>query len=263
MGSELNIKKPQTYNEKLQWLKLYDRKPIYSTMVDKYEVKKYVASIIGEDHIIPTLGVWDHFDDINFNLLPNQFVLKCTHDSGTTIICKDKKKFDKRATREKIEKRLKRNYYWCGREWPYKNVKPRIIAEPYMENKTTHDMRDYKFFAFNGVVKALFIATERNSPGETKFDFFDADFNHLPFTNGHPNAEKVPSKPLKFEEMKTIASMLSKGIPQLRVDLYEVNGIVYFGEMTFFHWNGMVPFNPPEWDTVFGNWIKLPMAGLS
>ena len=257
-GKPLNLDNPETFNEKLQWLKLHDRRPEYTAMVDKYEAKKYVASIIGEEHIIPTLGVWDRFDDIDISKLPNQFVLKCTHDCGGLVICRDKSSFNAEKARDKIERCLKRNYYWGGREWPYKDVKPRILAEQYMEDEETHELRDYKFFTFDGVPKALFIATERGSKEETKFDFFDADFKHLPFTNGHPNADVMPAKPKTFEEMKSLAAKLSENIPQLRVDFYEVNGKAYFGELTFSHWSGMMPFNPPEWDKTFGEWIKLP-----
>lgn len=258
MGKRLNLDCPVTFNEKLQWLKLHDRKPEYTTMVDKYEAKKWVADRIGGGYVIPTLGVWEHFDEIDFDKLPNQFVLKCTHDSGGLVICKDKIALDKTAAREKIERCLRHSFYWGQREWPYKNVKPRIIAEPYMEDSKTKDLRDYKFFSFDGEVKALFIATERGSTEETKFDFFDAEFNHLPFTNGHPNAATYPEKPSCFDEMKELARKLSKGIPEVRVDLYECNGKIYFGEMTFFHWSGLVPFVPEQWDNTFGDWIKLP-----
>jgi hypothetical protein len=259
MGYDLNLENPRTFNEKLQWLKLYDRNPLYTTMVDKYEAKKYVADIIGKEYIIPALGVWNGFDEIDFDILPNQFVLKCTHDSGGLVICRDKKMLDFEKAKTKIEKSLKRNYYYYGREWPYKNVKPRIIAEQYLEDDMTNELRDYKFFAFDGVAKALFIATDRQNPGEdTKFDFFDMDFRHLPVTNGHPNAVVPPAKPKTFEKMKTLAEKLSKGIPHVRVDFYEVNGKTYFGELTFSHWGGFMPFEPDEWDKTFGDWIKLP-----
>lgn len=259
MGESLNLKNPQSFNEKLQWLKLYDRRPEYTTMVDKYAVKKYVADRIGEQYIIPTIGVWERFEDIDFDMLPTQFVLKCTHDSGGLTICRDKSKFDIESAKKKIDRSLKRNYYYSGREWPYKNVRPRIIAEQYMEDSETGELRDYKFFCFNGEVKALFIASERQSKStETRFDFFDANFNHLPITNGHPNADTPPQKPKCFEEMKRLASLLSKNIPHVRVDFYETNGRVYFGELTFSHWSGFVPFSPKEWDYTFGSWIKLP-----
>ena len=254
----LNLKHPKTFSEKLQWLKLYDRKPEYTRMVDKFEAKKYVAERIGEEYIIPTLGVWDHFDDIDFDALPNQFVLKCTHDSGGLVICTDKAAFDRAAAKEKIEECLKRNYFWDYREWPYKNVKPRIIAETYMTDGDSPDLKDYKFFAFDGTVRALFIASERNACEETKFDFFDADFQHLNIINGHPNADIMPEKPENFEHMKDLAAKLSKGFPHLRVDFYEANDRVYFGELTFSHWSGMMPFQPEEWDEIFGSWIKLP-----
>lgn len=259
MGYKLPLDNPITYNEKLQWLKLYNRKPEYTQMVDKFEVKHYVANIIGEEHIIPTIGIWDKVEDINFNELPNQFVLKCTHDSGGIVICRDKRFLDIGAAQRNLRKGLKKNYYYQNREWPYKNVKPRIIAEHYMEDSKTHDLRDYKFFCFDGKVKALFIATERQNEGnETKFDFFDVDFRHLDIKNGHPNAEVPPAKPESFEMMKKMAEKLSENIPHIRVDFYEVNGKPYFGELTFSHWSGMVPFEPARWDKIFGDWITLP-----
>jgi len=258
MGYSMDWKNPKTYSQKLQWLKVYDRNPIYTMLVDKYEVKPYIEERIGKQYIIPTLGVWNHFDDIDFDDLPDQFVLKCTHDSGGLVICKNKKEFDKEKFREIFRLALKRNPYDVTREWPYKNVKPRIIAEKYMEDETSHDLRDYKFFAFNGTMKAMFIATERNSREETKFDFFDRDFNHLNIRNGHPNAEHLPEKPTKYAEMCQLAEKLSEGLSQVRVDFYEVNGQVYFGEMTFFHWSGLKPFEPEKWDRVFGDWIILP-----
>ncbi len=257
-GMKFNLDNPKTFNEKLQWLKLYDRKPEYTRMVDKYEAKGYVAERIGKEYIIPTLGVWDKFDNIDFNSLPDQFVLKCTHDSGGLVICKDKSRLDIKAARKKINKHMKRKYFYIWREWPYKDVKPRIIAEKYMEDEKTAELRDYKFFCFNGEAKLLFIATDRQTAGEeTKFDFFDMEYNHLPFTNGHPNAAVPPEKPMCFDEMRSLAEKLSAGIPHLRVDFYEVNGRVYFGELTFSHWSGMVPFDPVDWDDKLGEWIDL------
>ena len=259
LGKKLNLKKPQTYNEKLQWLKLYDRNPLYSTMVDKYDVKKYVSDIIGEEYIIPTLAVWDRVEDIDFNSLPEQFVLKCTHDSGGLVICKDKSKLNIKKAIEKLKKSMRRNYFYNSREWPYKPLKPRIIAEQYMEDESGYELKDYKFFCFDGEVKALFIATDRGVEGEeTKFDFFDENFNHLPIKNGHDNATREFVCPNGFEKMKELASRLSKGIPQLRVDFYNINGKIYFGELTFFHWGGLKPFEPEEWDYTFGSYIKLP-----
>lgn len=261
LGRKLNLDCPTTFNEKLQWLKLYDRNPMYSRMVDKYEAKKYVAEKIGEQYIIPTLGVWDCFDDIDFEQLPNQFVLKTTHDSGGIVICKDKSKLNIHAARDKIEKSLRTNYYLHGREWPYKNVKPRIIAEKYMVDESGFELKDYKIFCFDGFAKAMFIATDRQvEEEETKFDFYDMDFKHLPFTNGHPNSTCEIKRPESFEEMKSLAEKLSKGIPQVRVDFYDVNGNVYFGELTLFHFSGMTPFEPEKWDSKFGEWIKLPKS---
>ena len=257
MGKKLNLKNPQTYSEKLQWIKLFDRRLEYTQMVDKYEAKYYVKERIGEKYIIPTLGVWDNANDIDFEKLPNQFVLKTTHDSGGIIICKDKSKLNIESAKKKLSKCLKHNFFWGMREWPYKNVKPRIIAEKYMEDETG-ELRDFKFFCFNGEVKAMFLATDRSNPNEeTKFDFFDENFHHLPFTNGHPNAQKMFVKPDGFEKMKELASKLSKGIPQVRIDFYNIKGEIYFGEITFFHWSGLMPFNPEDWDYKFGSWINL------
>lgn len=259
MGKPLNLDNPKTFSEKLQWLKLYDRNPEYCTMVDKYEVKKYVSERIGAEYVFPALGIWNRFEDIDFDSLPNQFVLKCTHDSGGLVIVKDKSTMDMNATRKKINHCLKRRFFYSGREWPYKDIKPRILAEQYYEDDSHTGLRDYKFFCFDGEVKALFIATDRGVEGtETKFDFYDADFNHLPFTNGHPNADNPPVKPVGFEEMKELAAKLSKGIPQVRIDFYDIDGKVYFGEYTFSHWSGLKPFKPEKWDDIFGSWIMLP-----
>ncbi len=257
-GKKMPWEKPVTFNQKLQWLKLYDRNPEYSRMVDKYEAKIYVAEKIGEEYTIPTLGIWDKFDDIDFNTLPDKFVLKCTHDCGSVILCKDKSTFDIERAKKKLDYAMKKNYYYGEREWAYKSVKPRIIAEEYMEDEKTAELRDYKFFCFNGEAKMLFIATDRQTKGEeTKFDFFDMEYNHLPFTNGHPNAKVLPEKPLCFDEMRALAEKLSAGIPHLRVDFYEVNGKVYFGELTFSHFGGFVKFNPEEWDEKIGEWVDL------
>ncbi len=258
-GKKLKLKNPTTFNEKLQWLKLYDRKPEYTAMVDKYEAKKYAAERIGDEYIIPTLGVWDRVEDIDFDSLPEQFVLKCTHDSGGLVICRDKSQLNIEEAKEKLQKALKNNFYYSYREWPYKNVKPRIIAEEYMEDASTSELRDYKFFCFDGVAKALFIATERQKAGEeVKFDFYDINFKHLDFRQGHPNSSAEIKRPETFQKMRELAENLSKSIPQLRVDFYEVNGRAYFGELTFFHHAGLMPFDPEEWDYTFGSWIQLP-----
>ena len=257
-GYNLDLNNPKTYSEKLQWLKLNDRNTQYVKLVDKYEVKKIVADIIGEQYIIPTLGVWDSFDEIDFNKLPNQFVLKCTHDSGGLVICSDKNKLNKKVAKKKIEKCLKNDYYMQNREWPYKDVPRKIIAEKYMVDDSGYELKDYKFFCFDGEVKAMFIASDRgSSEEETKFDFFDDKFRRLPFINGHPNSTKQFEKPKSFETMKSLAEILSKGLPQARIDFYDVNGQVYFGEITFFHWSGFKKFEPQIWDDKFGEWIDL------
>ncbi|MBQ7329958.1 MAG: glycosyl transferase [Oscillospiraceae bacterium] len=259
MGKKLDLQNPKTYNEKLQWLKLYDRNPAYTAMVDKYEVKKYVAEKIGSEYVVPTIGVWDRVEDIDFDALPDQFVLKCTHDSGGLVICKDKTHLDIQQAKKKLSKALKSRFYHMGREWPYKNVQPRIIAEPYLEDKATGELRDYKFFCFGGKAKAMFVATERQKKGEeVKFDFYDMNFERLQLQQGHPNAKQPVSKPETFEQMRELAEQLSVGIPHVRVDFYEVDGKNYFGELTFFHFNGMVPFNPEKWDYTLGSWIELP-----
>ena len=403
MRKKLNLKNPQTFSEKLQWLKLYNRRPEYTTMVDKYAVKGYVANIIGNKYIIPTLGIWDRPEDIDWDTLPNQFVLKTTHGGGNTgvVICKNKATFDKEKAIEKLRKSLQQDIYRTLREWPYKNVPRRILAEQYIEprpsvkdlpdykwfcfdgeprycqviqDRTTNetidffdidwnhqefvglnpaavpaadtpakpadletqikiarelsknipfsrvdlygidtetyfgeitlypasgfgnfrpdqyndmlgsmiklpgenrgrviirqlhsdafriselDLPDYKFFCFDGEVRTLFIGTERGT-GNVKFDYYDAEFNHLDLIQSHPMSGKVLDKPLNFEEMKTVASKLSAGIPHVRVDLYDVNGKIYFGELTFYHHGGITPFHPESWDYRFGEWLKLP-----
>ena len=259
LGYPMDWKDPKTFNQKLQWLKVYDRKPIYSTMVDKYEAKKYVAGLIGEEYIIPTLGVWDSFDEIDFDALPERFVLKCTHDSGGLAIVKDKAKFDKEAARKQFQVALKRNPYPVTREWPYKNVKPRIIAEQYMEDAETRELRDYKFFAFDGTVKVFYITSGRKA-GDRRTDYFDMDGNHLDIQDDDKNAEIPPAMPKNLQRMKEIAAELSKEIAHLRVDFYEVNGKIYVGELTFYYLSGFVPFKPKKWDSVFGEWIDLSVV---
>lgn len=250
-----NLKNPQTYNEKLNWLKLHDRKPIYTKLVDKYEVKQIIAELIGEEYIIPTIGVWDHFDDIDFDTLPESFVLKCTHDSEGLVIVKDKSKFDKATAKKKIEKALRQNFYYIGREWPYKDVKPRIIAEQYMEDHTDGELRDYKFFCFSGEPKALFVATDR-AIDKVKFDYYDLDYNHLDIKQKYPNAG-MARRPVTFEKMIEFAKTISRGYPHVRVDFYEVDGRLYFGEFTLYHFSGFMPFQPNKWDIIFGEWLML------
>ena len=260
MGKSLNLDNPHTYQEKLQWLKLHDRNPMYTIMVDKVLVKEYVSSIIGCQYVIPLLGVWEKPEDIDWNKLPNRFVLKTNHGGGNTgvIICKNRASFDCQQAVAHLNKSLKMDVYKDLREWPYKNIHKCVLAEEYIES-SDGDLPDYKFFCFNGKVRALFVATDRQNPNEdVKFDFFDADYNHLPLIQGHANAKVPPKKPQSFNEMKQIAEKLSKGIPHVRVDLYESSGRPVFGELTFCHFGGMVPFEPEEWDYKLGQWLKLP-----
>jgi len=251
-----NLENPRTFNEKLQWLKLNDIHPEYARLVDKYEAKLAVSQLIGGEYIIPTIGVWDSFDDIEFGSLPDQFVLKTTHDSGGVVVVKDKSAMDITKVRAKIERSMNNNFFYQHREYPYKNIIPRIIAEQYMVDESGTELKDYKFFCFDGEPKMLFVATDR--PFDTRFDFFDMEWNHLPFKQGHPLATKEIKKPAGFEEMKEIARKLSKGFPHVRVDLYDINGKIYFGELTFFHFSGNVPFEPEEWDYKIGERLKLP-----
>ena len=256
MGYPLDLENPKTFSEKLQWLKLYDRKPVYTQMVDKYEAKKYVADMIGEEYIIPTLGVWDSFDDIDFDSLPDRFVLKCTHDSGGLVICRDKSKLDKEHARKKIERCLKRNYYWSSREWPYKNVKPRIIAEQFLEDMD--ELVEYKMFCFGGEVKMVLVCKgEAHGAGRTN-DYCDVNLQRFPFTSLNPNSKGELPIPKELPQLIDVAQKLSSGIAQLRVDTYLADGKIYFGELTFFHNSGMAKFDPPEWDKTFGDWIELP-----
>lgn len=254
-----HLNHPRTFNEKLQWLKLNDRHAEYTQMVDKIDAKKYVASIIGDKYIIPTLGVWNSVDEIEWDKLPNQFVIKVSSDSGGIVVCKDKQTLDIEKAKEKLTNGWGKNYYVHNKEYPYRDLTPRIIAEEYKEDESGYELRDYKIFCFNGEPKILFVASDRQKAGEdTKFDFFDLNWNHLPFTNGHPNSKEFIAKPKNFEEMLEIAKKLSVGIPQVRIDLYNCNGQIYFGEITFFHWSGMTAFDPIEWDFKLGKMIKLP-----
>ena len=264
IARRLDLKNPQTFNEKLQWLKLHNRRPEYTAMVDKYEVKQYVAQRIGEDYIIPTLGVWDRFEDIDFDNLPDQFVLKCTHDSGGLVIVRDKSELDRNAAKEKINRSLKKNYYYYGREWPYKNVKPRILAEQYMSDQgdktDAGELTDYKFLCFHGSVGCIFTVSERFAESGLKMTFFDKAWNKLPFERLYPMSKEEIAPPQNLEKMIALAERLAKGHPFLRVDFYEVMGKIYFGELTFFPGSGVEPFDPESWDRTLGEWLDLSQA---
>lgn len=257
-GRPLDLENPKTFNEKLQWLKLHDRNPLYTRLVDKAEVKPWVAERIGWEHIVPTLGVWDKFDEIDFDMLPERFVLKCTHDSGGLAICRDRSSFDVAAARRAIERSLSRNYFWTGREWPYKNVKPRIIAEEYLDpTEGQSDLTDYKVMCFDGRARCEFTCTGR-AEGDLRVDFFDTEWNHMPFTRHYPNADIPPEAPTRLQDMIAMAERLAKDLPFVRADFYEVGGQYYFGELTIYPGSGIEEFNPDRWDAELGSWIKLP-----
>lgn len=258
MGRQLNLKNPTRFTEKLQWIKLYYRLPLLTTLVDKDKVKPYVANIIGEEHIIKTIGVWDRFESINFDILPQKFVLKTTNGGGGTnvVICRDKDDLDKDKAKRMIERGLKQDIYKNLREWPYKNVSHRIICEEYMEDGSG-ELRDYKFFCFDGVPKVMLLASNRYTAHN--FNYYDMEFNKLPITSvDGTQSSEVFAKPEDFEEMKMIASKLSKGFPHVRVDLYSCEGRVYFGELTFFDSSGFDNMSSDEWDLKFGSWLVLP-----
>ena len=220
-------------------------------------MKKYIAEIIGEQYVIPTLGVWDSFDDIDFDALPDRFVLKCTHDSGSVVLCRDKATFDVEKAREKLTRKLKSNLFWHGREWPYKNLTPHIIAEKYMEDETLQELRDYKFFCFGGQVKCFKVDYDRFK--EHRANYYTPACELLKFGEVvcPPDFERQIAPPRLLEKMIDFAEQLSCGHPFLRVDFYEVNDQIYFGELTFFPASGFGPFVPEEWDLTLGEWIDL------
>ncbi len=257
-GKKMNLKKPQTLNEKLNWLKLHDRKEIYITMCDKYEAKEYIASIIGSEYIVPTLGIYDKFDDIDFDKLPNQFVIKCTHDSGGVIVVKDKKEFDIDAAREKINKLLRRNYFYVGREWPYKNIKPRILIEKYMVDESGIELKDYKIFCFNG--KPEYVEVDFNRHIKHKLNTYDFKWKPLNFCDDSKNdySANIP-KPERLNDMKKIAEILSKNMDFLRVDFYSVYDKIYVGELTLYPGSGFINYQPVEKDLLYGK--KLHLGG--
>lgn len=258
MGRLLDLYNPHRFTEKLQWLKLYNRNPLYTKLVDKEAVKDYVSKKIGDDYIIPTLGVWNSFDDINFDELPNKFVLKTTNGGGSigVVICKDKDKLNKTKAKQNIELGLKLNLYRKLREWPYKGVKPRIIAEQMLED-ASGDLHDYKFYCFNGDPKFLLVSSDRFT--NHNFNYFDLNFNKMNITSAMgAQSSTLPEKPGTLDEMKEIAKKLCQGIPHVRIDLYSCNGHVYFGEMTFFDSSGYDNFSSDEWDLKVGSWLHLP-----
>ena len=259
MRKELNLLNPKTFNEKLQWLKLHDRKPEYTNMADKYEVRKYITEKIGEEYLIPLLGVWDKFEDIDFEQLPNQFVLKPNHTSGNIYICKDKNKINYEELKKEVNSWLKREYYWVHREWVYKNIKPKIICEKYVVDESKTELKDYKFLCFNGQAKCSFVCLNRHLPTGLNVDFYDMDWDPMPFERHYPNSGSVIPKPKNYDKMIMFSEILSKDIIFVRVDFYEANDRLYFGELTFFPGSGFEEFTPDSYDYLLGSWIKLSM----
>lgn len=261
MGRKLDLETPQSFNEKLNWLKIYYRDERYTSFADKATVKDYVEKQIGKEYIIPTYGVWNTFEEIDFDNLPNEFILKSTNGGGGTgvVVCRDKKTFDKENAKKLLEKSM-RSCDKIQREWVYYDIKPRIIAEKLMKNDDGSEIVDYKIMCFNGVPKLLFQASDRYTPGEhLKFDWYDENLNHLPAkSEGYPNTTKTLKMFPEFDEMKKVAAKLSEGMPHVRVDLYLINGKIYFGELTFFHDGAFVPIEPYEWDLKFGSYLQLP-----
>lgn len=257
MGYPLNLENPLTYNEKLQWLKLNYRNPLMTKMVDKFSMKEVAKKIIGEKYIIESYGVWNSFDEIEFENLPRSFVLKTTHDQGGVIIVKDKDKIDKAYINSKLTNHLKTKHYFLSREWPYKNVQPKIMAEAILVNEDVGDLYDYKFYCFHGEPKVMYIAHGRQND-TCYLDFYDMEFNKLDITRpNYPQSDKSFEMPENWELMKELAKKLSIGFPHLRVDFYNINGKIYLGELTFFQGGGLMPFKPHEWDHKLGSWIDL------
>lgn len=262
IGKRLHLKHPRTYTEKLQWLKLYDHNPLYTTMVDKYAVKQYVADIIGDNYVIPTIGVWERPEDIDFMMLPNQFVLKTTFGGGGNeiVICRDKLSLDIDKAVSHMKRYMDQDMYKTSREWPYKNVSHRIIAEKYMEEPGVSSLTDYKVMCFNGKVKLIELHLGRYTDDHTQ-DFYDRDWNRIPIAQG--SYKTVSSKdvrcPAKFDEMIRLSEVLAMNIPHVRVDWYIINERLYFGELTFFDASGFDPFIPDEYNYILGDWIELPL----
>ena len=257
-GRRLDLDDPKTFSEKLQWLKLNYQDPAKAFLVDKYEVKEWVTSQIGIEHVIPTIGVYDSFDEIDFDALPDSFVLKTTHDSGGVVLCHEKRNLDIAKAKEKLQRSIERTYFHGGREPHYRDLKPRIIAEPFIIDKAEEQLRDYKFFCFDGVVKVIYVTSDWDS-STPKMDYFDYNFQWLDMRqNLYPNAKNRPSKPARFDEMLSIAEKLSTGHPHVRVDLYLANGHIYFGEMTFFTSSGLRQLHPAKSDKVLGDFLVLP-----
>ena len=258
IGKKLNLNNPQTFNEKLQWLKIHDRNYQYTNLVDKIEAKKIVGKVIGEEYIIPTLEICNSFDEIDWEKLPNRFIIKCNHNSGGVIVVNDKKDLDKSSLRTHFNKLLKKNYYYNGREYPYKNIKPKIMIEENIQNANTKkQIDDYKLMCFNGKVKCSFVCSNRDSKEGLCVNFYDEDWNPMPFERHYPKNKQEFTKPKEYDKMVELAEKLSKNIPFVRVDFYVVNDKIYFGELTFYPGSGMEEFTPDEWDYILGTWLDI------
>lgn len=255
MGKKPDLDNPRTFTEKLQWLKLHDHNPEYTGMADKLAMRTFVADRIGEGHTVPVLGIWQRFEDIDFDSLPDRFVLKTTHDSGSYVICRDKASFDRKNASKVLSRSLKCNYYRTTREWQYKDIEPRIIAEQYMDDGKTN-LTDYKFFCFNG--KPLFMYSEEESSGNPTQAIADMQYNMMPFSMDDAKADVLPPKPELFGTMAAVSEKLSEGVPFLRVDMYCIGNAFYVGELTFYHYGGYIPFNPVGWDLKLGEKLELP-----
>mgnify|MGYP004638379437 CR=1 FL=1 len=253
----INFNNPKSFNEKIQYLKLKYRSNELTEMADKYKVKQYISQLIGNEYVIPTLGVWNTTEEINFNELPEKFVLKCNNDSGGVVICKDKQALNIEETKKFLNSRLNNNGFWYGREWPYKNIKPCIIAEKYMENNGQNELIDYKFFCFNGQPKVVLVCSERFASKNMCKTYFDENWNLLDITEANHRIDKEQKKPQNFEKMKTISQKLAKDMPFVRIDFYEIEGRLYFGEITFFPASGLEKFKPEKWNNIFGDMIDI------
>lgn len=257
LHEKLNIKDPQKFNEKMQWLKLYNQNPQYTIMVDKYRVREYISEKIGEDYLIPLVGgPYTSVEEINFDKLPEQFVLKCNHDSGSVIICTDKTHFDISEAKKKLNYCLKHNFWYLGREWPYKNVEPCIIAEKYMVDESGSELKDYKIFNFNGEPELIQVDFDRFK--QHKRNLYDTNWNMLDIIIEYPSdRERLLSKPKQLDKMLDLARMLSKDVPFLRTDFYSIGDKIFFGELTFFCESGFGKIAPVEYEVYLGNKIKL------
>lgn len=256
-GRELNLDDPKTFDEKIQWLILYDRRPEYTDLTDKYKVRSFVADRIGEEHLIPLLGCWDRPEEIPYDELPNQFVLKCNHDSGSVIICTDKNTFDREKANKQLKKQLKQDYYVFSREYNYHGIERKIIAEKYMRDAANGWLTDYKFFCFDGEPKFIQVDTDRFENHIR--NFYTTDWEFIDVQCAEPNdPNHLAEKPLALQEMLEIARKLSNGFPHVRVDLYYSEGKIYFGEMTFHHMGGCGRFKPHYYNELWGSYLTLP-----